>query len=148
LFLDIYYRIIISVISIRLKIIQFHWNTQKMYKKWWVYPDEDCSLLIVICTFLISIAMLLFFNFKHKRSTLHSMVWAVLLIFLLFCVVCVSFVFVLLLVCPTLPMSLDCPFLIAPFVFSNIYFIGVNVFPNFRFLNDAVFVSGSDSNIF
>jgi hypothetical protein len=75
-------------------------------------------------------------------------VWSVLLIFLLFCVVCVSFVFVLLLVCPTLPMSLDCPFLIAPFVFSNIYFIGVNVFPNFRFLNDAVFVSGSDSNIF
>jgi hypothetical protein len=30
-------------------------------------------------------------------------------------------VFVLCLVCPMLPVSLDCPFLIAPLVFSNIY---------------------------
>jgi hypothetical protein len=31
------------------------------------------------------------------------------------------FVFVLYLVCPVLPMSLDCPFLIALSVFSNVY---------------------------
>jgi len=49
-----------------------------------------------------------------------------LLIFLVFCVVlcfCVVFfcVFVLCLVYPMLPVSLDCPFLIAPSVFSNVY---------------------------
>ena len=42
-----------------------------------------------------------------------------------FCVVLcflVLFVFVLCLVCPMLPESLDCPFLIASSVFSNVYF--------------------------
>jgi hypothetical protein len=37
------------------------------------------------------------------------------------CCIFVLFVFVLCLVCPMLPISLDCPFLIAPLVFSNIY---------------------------
>ena len=55
---------------------------------------------------------------------------------LFFCDVCVAdlfvfsvvlcflvlFVFVLCLVCPMLPVSLDCPFLIASSVFSNVYF--------------------------
>ena len=31
------------------------------------------------------------------------------------------FAFVLCLVCPMLPVSLDCPFLVAPSVFSNVY---------------------------
>ena len=35
----------------------------------------------------------------------------------------VWFVFVLCLVCPMLPISLDCPFLIAPLVFFNVYLI-------------------------
>jgi hypothetical protein len=39
-----------------------------------------------------------------------------------YCVVFfVLFVFVLCLVYPMLPVSLDCPFLIAPSVFSNVY---------------------------
>ena len=33
----------------------------------------------------------------------------------------VLFVFILCFVCPMLPVSLDCPFLIAPSVFSNVY---------------------------
>ena len=38
-----------------------------------------------------------------------------------YCVVlCFCFVF-LCLVCPMLPVSLDCPFLIAPSIFSNVY---------------------------
>ena len=46
----------------------------------------------------------------------------VLLIFLVFCVVCFQLcVFVLCYVCPMLPVSLDCPFLIAPSVFSSVY---------------------------
>jgi hypothetical protein len=44
----------------------------------------------------------------------------VLLIFLVFCVVFVLFVCVMCLVCSMLPVSLDCPFLIAPSVFSNV----------------------------
>ena len=49
----------------------------------------------------------------------------VLLIFLVFNVVilCFVFVFVLCLVCSMLPVSLDCPFLIAPWltIFSSVY---------------------------
>ena len=45
-------------------------------------------------------------------------------LFLVFCVVLfVLFVFVLCLVYPILPVSLDCPFLITPWVFSNAYLI-------------------------
>ena len=47
-----------------------------------------------------------------------------LLIILAFCVVlclCLLFVFALCLVCPILPVSLDCPFLIASSFFSNVY---------------------------
>ena len=47
-----------------------------------------------------------------------------LLIVLVFCVVLcfyVLFVFIQYIVCPMLPVSLDCPLLFAPSVFSNIY---------------------------
>jgi len=48
--------------------------------------------------------------------------WSVLLIFLVFCVVlCFCDWFVLRLVSPMLPMSLDCSFSIAHSVFSNLY---------------------------
>ena len=40
---------------------------------------------------------------------------------LLSVVCCVLFVFILCLVFPMLPVSLDCPFLIAPSIFSNVY---------------------------
>jgi hypothetical protein len=50
------------------------------------------------------------------------LVGSVLLIFLVFCVEFLFFVFVLCLVYPMLPVSLDCPFLITPSVFSNVYF--------------------------
>ena len=48
---------------------------------------------------------------------------------LVFCVVFyVLLVFVLCLVYPMLPISLDCPFLIAPSVFSNVYLFCLLVF--------------------
>jgi hypothetical protein len=50
------------------------------------------------------------------------LVESVLLIFLVFFVVLFLFVFVLYLVYPMLPVSLDCPFVIALSVFSNVYF--------------------------
>ena len=51
------------------------------------------------------------------------LVGPVLHIFLVLGVVClVLFVFVLCLVYPLYPVSLDCPFLLAPSVFSNVYF--------------------------
>jgi hypothetical protein len=43
----------------------------------------------------------------------------------LWCVFCL-FVFVLCLVCPMLPVSLDCPFLISPFGLLNVYLYGGN----------------------
>ena len=50
------------------------------------------------------------------------LVGSLLLIFLVSCVVVFAwFVFVLCLVHPMLPVSLDCPFLIIPSVFSNVY---------------------------
>ena len=50
------------------------------------------------------------------------LVESVWLIFLVFCVVFLFFVFVLRLVFPMLPVSLDCPFVISPWVLSNVYF--------------------------
>jgi len=64
--------------------------------------------------------------FHSYYILLRVLVESVLFIFLVFCVVfCVLFAFVLCLVCPMLPESLDCPFLIAPSVFSNVYLLSV-----------------------
>ena len=67
----------------------------------------------------------------HKKQKLHSLApeftpgfwwWSVLLIFLALCVVFFALlVFVLCIVYPMLPVSLDFPFLIAPSVFDNVY---------------------------
>ena len=59
---------------------------------------------------------------KNMADTCFRAVGFVLFIFLVFCVVFfVVIVFVLCHVYPMLPVSLDCPFLIAPSVFSNLY---------------------------
>ena len=56
------------------------------------------------------------------------LVGSVLLIVLVFCVVFFAlFVFVLCLVYPMLHVSLDCPFLIAPSVFSTVYWLPVSL---------------------
>jgi hypothetical protein len=63
---------------------------------------------------------------------LYMNIWvgSVLLIFLVFYVVFFSlFVFVLCFVYPMLPLSLDCSFLIAPLVFSNVYFLTECILP-------------------
>ena len=53
---------------------------------------------------------------------LEMLVRSVLLIVLVFCIVsCFCVLFVLCPVCPMLPVFLDCPFLIAPSVFSTVY---------------------------
>jgi hypothetical protein len=52
----------------------------------------------------------------------HSLFWSMVLMFLVFCVL-FCFVFILCVVYPMLPVSLHCPSLIAPSVFSNIYLI-------------------------
>jgi hypothetical protein len=63
-------------------------------------------------------------NFLVFCVVLCFFVGFMFVIFLVFCVAlcfCVLFIFVLCLVCPMLPVSLDCPFLIATSVFSNVY---------------------------
>ena len=63
-------------------------------------------------------------NSLHPQFFLGSVCVAHLFSFLccvFFCFL-LLFVFILHLVCPMLPVSLDCPFLIAPSVFSNIVF--------------------------
>ena len=62
----------------------------------------------------------------RKWGAANFCVESVLLIFSALCNV--VFVFILCLVCPVLPMSLECPFLVASSVFSN-----VAPFPLFRF---------------
>jgi hypothetical protein len=72
--------------------------------------------------FLVGSVLLIFLVF-----CVVFLVGSVLLIFLVFCVVfVVLFVFVLCLVYPMLPVFLDCPFLIAPSVFSNVYLYSIN----------------------
>jgi hypothetical protein len=57
----------------------------------------------------------------------------------LLCCVFVLFVFVLCLVYPMFPVSLDCPFLIAPSVFSNVYFTLLrNLFSNYLYLRSNI----------
>ena len=102
-------------------------------------------MYLVIC-YPFGIFKLLFFQYKQQdknhggrlirnRNCLHfERIWvhpqflvgSMLLILLVFCVVFfVLFVFVLYLVYPMLPVSLDCPFLIAPSVFSSLYLMGL-----------------------
>jgi hypothetical protein len=50
---------------------------------------------------------------------INPLFWTMVLMFLVFCVL-FCFVFILCVVYPMLPVSLHCPFLIAPSVFSNI----------------------------
>jgi len=81
---------------------------------------------------------------SHETSTVFSGVRVDHLFSFLCCVLflfcCVLFVFVLCLVCPMLSVSLGCPFLIAPSVFSKAYFnclkykMSWKIFPDRRLL--------------
>jgi hypothetical protein len=54
--------------------------------------------------------------------------WSVLLIFLVYCVLFFAlFVFVLCLVFPVLPVSLDSPFLIAPSLFLKLFIFKIRI---------------------
>ena len=64
----------------------------------------------------VQYSVLLASTWVHPRSLVGS----ILFICLVFCVVLVFFFFILCLVCPVLSVSLDCPFLIGPSVFSNV----------------------------
>jgi hypothetical protein len=99
-------------------------------------------MYLVIC-YPFGIFKLLFFQYKQQdkkrlirnRNCLHfERIWvhpqflvgSMLLMLSVFCVVFfVLFVFVLCLMYPMLPVSLDCPFLIAPSVFSSLYLMGL-----------------------
>ena len=122
----------------------WHW----LYGSWiYIYlsiqflsPLKFRSWQFVFCTTLCNTRLsmtcsgLLVFSRNSGSSTdkpfastwVHSrcLVGSVLLICLAFCVVlwfCVFFAFCLCLVCPMLQVSLNCLFLIAPSVFSNVY---------------------------
>jgi hypothetical protein len=58
------------------------------------------------------------------------------------------FVFVLRLVCPELSVSLDCPFLIAPSVFSNIYLHKLEKWKTYTNIYKYTTAGNDESNIF
>ena len=57
-----------------------------------------------------------------------------------FSVYCALFAFFLCLVCPMLSVSLDCPFLIAPLVFSNVYLYWLNIYVFKGYLDFYLFI--------
>ena len=95
---------------------------------WW---QQSITFVIFSRLFLFTLIFTLFIQEQnHGAQVSYSFnkywfcVGFVLFIFLIFCVVFfVLFVFVLCLVYPMLPVSLDCPFFIAPLVFSNVYWM-------------------------
>jgi hypothetical protein len=60
--------------------------------------------------------------FIRNKNRVHPIFGGVRIVF--WCWGFVLFVFVLCLVCPMLPVSLDCSFLMTPLVFSNVYLKG------------------------
>ena len=92
---------------------------------------EVSSLIYVICVCLCIVVSNMYWLYEQNGGCLREhisspyfFVESVLLIFLVFCCV-LLFVFVLCLVCIMLPVSLDCPLLIAPWIWlSNIDLIG------------------------
>ena len=99
-----------------------------------IHPKYTCVTLIACIWVSLWVA------YKRKeRLTLREYLGSSLFLvgpcctsFLVFCVALscayfALFVFVLCLVCPMLPFSLDCPFLIVISVFSNVYFLVARV---------------------
>jgi hypothetical protein len=102
--------------------------------------------LFILFTLVIILSCFLCIRCYQCLCVVHS--WLSLLftlVFILSCVLCspccqcLCIVFVLLLVFPMLPVSLDCPFLIAPLVFSNVYYsnIGLQLIKAKKLINVA-----------
>ena len=99
-----------------------------------------CVVLLCVFTFVLSSVLWCLLRFPHKNdirfvlaSSCFSQVWCLsYVISVYFCVywcsahTVVCFVF-LRLVYPMLPISLNCPFLIAPSAFSNVYFVSIKI---------------------
>jgi hypothetical protein len=77
--------------------------------------------------FLVMILVTIYIQ-RAKRKRIRKWYNICCSIFLVFCF-CALLAFFLCLVCPMLSVSLDCPFLIAPLVFSHVYlyWLGVGV---------------------
>ena len=81
-----------------------------MWVTWWVsYKGQE---LLILREHLCSPQILCGVRVAHLFSFLCCVLWVFFALF----------IFVLCLVCPTFPVSLDCSFLIVPSVFSNVYF--------------------------
>jgi hypothetical protein len=89
-------------------------------------PVSMCCVLLfclssscVLCAHCCQCLCVVFYCFVCLRpvSCVHNVASVSVLCFI------VLFVFVLCLVYPMLPVSLDCPFFIAPLVFSNVYWM-------------------------
>ena len=89
-----------------------------------IFDLRDTEVVIRIILVLLKRADGLNHNLNNARAIRFTPIFGTF-IFLVFCIVlcyCVLFVVDLCLVGPLLAVSLDCPFLIAPSVFSNVYF--------------------------
>ena len=78
-------------------------------------------------------------SFANTWLHLRFLVSSLLLIYLVFCACCVLLVFGLGSVCSTLPVSLNVPFLIAAFVFFNVYLRGT--YQNVHLLNHIIMIN-------
>jgi len=108
------------------------------YGFWIPLTASDCHLMFLITTYGFWLPLWYLQSFlkawgklpsndiiKAQTSWVHSGFWwgpicsSVVFFYLI--------VFVLYLVCPMLPVSLDCPFLIVPSVFSNVYWTSIEL---------------------
>jgi hypothetical protein len=110
-------------------------NHKHLYKRTITYLKSELVIFLVFCVFLLCVPL----RFPHKNdvrfvfssSCFRRGACLIYVIFVCLSVVvsntyCVVFLFclssfLLRLVYPMLPVSLDCPFFIAPSVFSNVY---------------------------
>ena len=89
-----------------------------------IFQGTICCLTVLspLYTFSVSLKFLQYL-YWHQFDE-HVVICDCIVMSNTYCVMFfVWFVFVLCLVCPMLPISLDCPFLIAPLVFFNVYLI-------------------------
>ena len=85
----------------------------------WISPLQSIEVFgpLYYRLLYISLHITMMIDNKYRQHLASPQVFANHFSFLCFFL----FLFVLCLVCPMLPMSLDCPFLIALSVFSNVY---------------------------
>jgi hypothetical protein len=104
-----------------------NWTVKVLFFRQWslsyLWLDYQLFCIVLICFVCLSLSCVLYAQCCLFLWIVHT--WLFLRFSLMF------IYFVLCLVCPMLPVSLDCPYLIVPSVFSNVYLLRpVSCMPN------------------